>query len=436
MPDTPHHACFAERRRRLLAVIGDGIAILPTAPEVVRNRDTHHPYRFDSYFWYLTGFPEPEAVLVLIGGKRPKSILFCREKNEEREIWDGYRYGPKAAARAFGFDAAYPIGKLDQKLLELLADRPSLWCVLGHDSAWDQRIHAALNAVRGMARAGKRAPRAMHDLRAEVDAMRLLKDTHEQAILRRAADIASAGHARAMRACRPGMAEYELEAELSYEFRRRGADAHAYTPIVAGGHHACVLHYVDNNRLLPANGLVLIDAGCEVEGYAADITRTFPVNGRFSAAQKDVYEIVLAAQTAAIAATRPGASFMAPHEAALRVLTQGLVDLKLLNGDIDNLIEHEAYKPFYMHRTGHWLGLDVHDAGDYKIGDAWTTLAPGMVLTVEPGLYLRPSATMPPTLAGIGIRIEDDVLVTRDGCDVYTSAPKTVADIEDTMRHD
>lgn len=435
MPDTPQHACFAARRQRLFAAIGDGVAILPTAPEVIRNRDSHHLFRFDSYFWYLSGFPEPEAVLVLIGGKTPQAILFCREKNEEREVWDGFRYGPEAAVAAFGFDAAYPISQLDEKLPELLANRPALWHSLGHDSAWDVRIAAAMNTVRNQARTGKRAPRAMHDLRSELDAMRLLKDSHEQALLRRAADIASAGHARAMHACRPGMAEYELEAELTYEFRRRGADAHAYTPIVAGGHNACVLHYVDNKRLLPENGLVLIDAGCEVAGYAADITRTFPVNGRFSAAQKDVYEIVLAAQTAAIAAIRPGASFMAPHDAALRVLTQGLIDLKLLAGDLDGLIEKEAYKPFYMHRTSHWLGLDVHDAGDYKTGDAWTPLAVGMVLTVEPGLYLRPGADIPPALAGIGIRIEDDALVSESGCDVYTSAPKTIAEIEEVMRH-
>ena len=435
MTDTPQHACFAARRQRLFAAIGDGVAILPTAPEVIRNRDSHHLFRFDSYFWYLSGFPEPEAVLVLVGGKTPQTVLFCREKNEEREVWDGFRYGPEAAAAAFGFDAAYPIGQLDEKLPELLANRPALWHSLGHDSAWDVRIAAALNTVRNQARTGKRAPRAMHDLRSELDAMRLIKDGHEQALLRRAADIASAGHARAMHACRPGMAEYELGAELSYEFRRRGADAHAYTPIVAGGNNACVLHYVDNKRLLPENGLVLIDAGCEVAGYAADITRTFPVNGRFSAAQKDVYEIVLAAQTAAIAAIRPGASFVAPHDDALRVLTQGLIDLKLLAGDLDGLIEKEAYKPFYMHRTSHWLGLDVHDAGDYKTGDAWTPLAVGMVLTVEPGLYLRPGADVPPTLAGIGIRIEDDALVSESGCDVYTSAPKTVAEIEEVMRH-
>lgn len=433
------HTHFLARRQRLLKAIGDGVAIVPTAPEVIRNRDAHHPYRFDSYFWYLTGFPEPEAVVVLVGGSgrtKAKSILFCREKHEEREIWDGYRYGPKAAKAAFGFDAAYPIEQLDKKLPELLVDRDTLWHAVGHDEVWDARIAKALNAVRAQTRAGKRAPRAIHDLRAELDAMRLVKDAAERSIMQRAADIASAGHARAMRACRPGMAEYELEAELTYEFRKRGADGHAYTPIVAGGANACVLHYVDNNKLLNDRTLVLIDAGCEVEGYAADITRTFPVNGRFTSAQKDVYEIVLAAQDAAFAATAPGRHFMEAHDAAVRVLTQGLVDLELLAGDLDNLIEKGDYRRFYMHRTGHWLGLDVHDAGEYKVGDQWTSLQPGMTVTVEPGLYIRPADDIPPALAGIGIRIEDDVRVTETGCDIYTTAPKTIAEIEEVMRHD
>lgn len=430
------HAHFIARRKRLLETIGEGVAIVPTAPEVIRNRDAHHLYRFDSYFWYLTGFPEPEAVVVLIGGKKPKSILFCREKHEEREIWDGYRYGPKAAKTAFGFDAAFPIEQLDKKLAEFLVDRDALWHAIGHDIAWDTRIAKALNTVRAQSREGKRAPRAIHDLRSELDIMRLVKDNAEFAIQQRAADIASAGHARAMHASRAGMAEYELEAELTYEFRKRGADAHAYTPIVAGGANACVLHYISNDKLLSDNTLVLIDAGCEVEGYAADITRTFPVNGRFNAAQKDVYQIVLAAQDAAFAVTAPGRHFMEGHDAAVRVLTQGLIDLKLLTGDLDNLIEKGDYKRFYMHRTGHWLGLDVHDAGEYKTGDNWATLQPGMTLTVEPGLYIRPGDGIPLALAGIGIRIEDDVRVTETGCHVYTTAPKTVAEIEEVMHHD
>ena len=430
------HEPYSSRRQILLDTIGDGVAIVPTAPERIRNRDSHHPYRFDSYFWYLTGFPEPEAVAVLVGGKEPRSILFCREKNEEREVWDGFRHGPAAARDAFGFDEAFPIAELEQRLPDLLANRDTVWHALGHDSAWDAKIVAALNTVRAQTRAGKRAPAQLRDLREPLDRMRLIKDAHELQIMRRAANITAAGHVRAMRASRPGLAEYELEAELSYEFRKRGADGHSYSPIVAGGANACVLHYVENDKLLADNTLVLIDAGCELAGYAADITRTFPVNGRFADPQRDAYEIVLAAQAAAIAAIRPGAPFSAYHDAALRVLVQGMVDLGLLAGDVDSLVESEAYKPFYMHRTGHWLGLDVHDAGEYKSGDEWIALAPGMTLTVEPGLYIRPAAGVPAHLHGIGIRIEDDVLVTPAGCEVYTSAPKTVAEIEDVMRHD
>jgi Xaa-Pro aminopeptidase len=320
----------------------------------------------------------------------------------------------------------------------LIANRSILWHSLGHDAEWDGRITRALNTVRAESRSGTRAPGEMRDLRGLLDQMRLTKDAHEIDHMRRAAEIASAGHARAMRACRPGMAEYELEAELSYEFRRRGADGHAYTPIVAGGINACILHYVENNRLLAGHSLVLIDAGCELAGYASDITRTFPVGGRFSPEQREVYEIVLAAQAAAIAAVRPGASFMAYHQAALRVLTQGLIDLKVISGSVDGAIESEAYKPWYMHRTGHWLGLDVHDVGDYRAGtadDDWVRLEPGMVLTVEPGLYFRPAAPVPMHLHGIGVRIEDDVLVTAEGCTVYSNAPRTVVEIEEVMRH-
>lgn len=435
-----HLAPYAARRTRLLADMGAGLAIIPTAPERPRNRDNYHPYRADSYFWYLTAFPEPEAVLVLAGprhpGEAPQSILFCRDKDEEQEIWQGFRYGPEGARTAFGFDAAYSINELDARLPELMADRPTLWHSLGHDSVWDERIATALNGVRAQARAGKRAPEEIRDLRSRLDAMRRVKDHHEIAVMGKAAAIGSAGHLRAMRACRPGMMEYQLEAELSYEFRRLGADGHSFNPIVAGGRNACTLHYDSNHQALKDGDLVLIDAGCEVEGYASDITRTFPVNGRFTSMQKDVYEIVLASQAAAIAASRPGVPFMTPHEATVRVLTQGMVDLGLLQGSVDGLLENGDYKRFYMHRTGHWVGLDVHDAGPYKDGDSWTLLQPGMTVTVEPGLYLRPGPGVPEALAGIGIRIEDDILITADGCAVYTTAPKTVADIEAVMRHD
>ncbi|HRD94294.1 aminopeptidase P N-terminal domain-containing protein [Accumulibacter sp.] len=433
------HAPYSSRRQRLLDSLGDGVAVLATAPERVRNSDSHYPYRFDSYFWYLSGFPEPEAAIVLVGGREPKSLLFCRDKDEERETWDGFRYGPEAAAKAFGFSEAHPIASLEQKLPELIANRGPLWHSLGHDADWDQRITRALNAIRNQSRSGSRAPGEIRDLRGLLDQMRLIKDDHEIKSMRRAAEIASAGHSRAMRACRPGMAEYELEAEIGYEFRRRGADGHAYTPIVAGGANACILHYVANNKLLAGQSLVLIDAGCEVDGYASDITRTFPVGGRFSPVQREVYEVVLAAQQAALAAVRPGALFTDYHQAALRVLVQGLIDLKVLAGSVDGAIESEAYKPWYMHRTGHWLGLDVHDAGEYKTGiadDAWVKLLPGMTLTVEPGLYFRPGSRIPQHLHGLGVRIEDDVLVTADGCAVYTNAPKTIAEIEEVMRHD
>jgi Xaa-Pro aminopeptidase len=425
---------YTSRRKALLKGIGDGVAIIPTAAEKQRNSDAHYAYRFDSYFWYLTGFNEPEAVLVMVGGANPKSILFCREKDMEREIWDGFRYGPEAAKKAFGFDEAYPISELDKKLPELVANHATLWHSLGHDAVWDTRISAALNAVRAQTRAGKRAPAQINDLRQLLDAMRLLKDAHEINTMQRAADISSGAHACAMKASRAGLHEYALEAELSYEFRRNGADAHAYTPIVAGGANACVLHYVSNNQLLQDDTLVLIDAGCEVEGYASDITRTFPVNGRFSAAQRDVYEIVLAAQVAAIEMIKPGNTFIAPHEAALKTLVQGMLDLKLLQGSVQANIESETYKRFYMHRTSHWLGLDVHDAGEYKDGEAWVKFVPGMALTVEPGLYIRAADDVPKHLANIGIRIEDDVLVTQSGRHVYTSAPKSVADIEAVMR--
>ncbi|MBL8397308.1 MAG: M24 family metallopeptidase, partial [Candidatus Accumulibacter sp.] len=334
---------------------------------------------------------------------------------------------------------AYPLASLEQRLPELLANRRILWHALGYDSEWDRRLADALNAVRAQSRSGTRAPNEIRDLRSLLDGMRLIKDAQELALMRHAAAITSRGHDRAMRHCRPGMSEFQLEAEISYEFRRLGADGHAYPPIVAGGANACILHYIDNDRPLSDGDLVLIDAGCERAGYAADVTRTFPVGGRFSGVQREVYEIVLAAQTAAIAALRPGEPFIAYHQAALRVLTQGLIDLRVLAGSVDELVASQAYQPWYMHRTGHWLGLDVHDAGDYRTGDGendWTPLAQGMVLTVEPGLYFRPAAETPTHLHGIGVRIEDDVLLTEDGCDVYTTAPKSIAAIEETMRHD
>ena len=422
---------YARRRAALLAQMQTGIAIVPTAPERVRNRDSEYLYRFDSYFYYLCGFQEPEAVLVLIAGAEPQSLLFCREKNLERETWDGFRFGPDAAREAFGVDAAYPIGALDEKLPLLMANQAALYYAPGMEADWDVRIMHWLNQVRAQSRTGVSAPQRILDVRAALDEMRLVKDAHELALMRRAADISAKAHERAMRATGPGRMEYEIEAELLYEFRRHGAQFPAYWPIVAGGANACVLHYSDNNARLDDGALLLIDAGCELDGYASDITRTFPVNGKFGGAQKDVYELVLAAQAAAIAATRPGVAWDAPHEAAVRVLAQGMIDFGLCQGSLDQVLETGDYKRFYMHRTGHWLGLDVHDAGEYKLDGKWRPLVAGMTLTVEPGCYIRPAANVPEAYWNIGVRIEDDVLVTEAGCEVITAAtPKSIADIE------
>ena len=426
---------YARRRARLLAQMQDGVAIIPTAPEVARNADTHYSYRHDSNFYYLSGFAEPEAVLVLTAGDEPKSILFCREKNLEREIWDGHRFGPDAAREQFGFEAAYPIDQLDEKLAELIGNQPALFYPMGLDAEWDQRILKLRGDVVAKIRSGIRAPDQIRDVRVLLSEMRLFKDEHELDIMRRAAAISTAAHKRAMHFTRPDMFEYQIEAELLHEFCSRGARQPAYTSIVAGGANACVLHYVGNNARLRDGDLLLIDAGCELDGYASDITRTFPVGGKFSAEQKDVYDIVLAAQAAAIAAAKPNQNWNAPHDAARRVLAQGFIDLKLCHGSVDAVLESESYKKFYMHRTGHWLGMDVHDVGDYKIGDDWRPLQPGMVLTVEPGCYIRPADDVPMSLWNIGIRIEDDVAITLRGNEVLTdAAPKTVTDIEELMR--
>ena len=426
---------YASRRSRLISQMQRGIAVIPTAPEVLRNGDAHYPYRFDSHFHYLTGFDEPEAVLVLIADAVPQSILFCRAKDMEREIWDGFRHGPDGAKEKFGFDAAFPIAQLDDKLTGLMGNQPVLFHPLGAHAQWDDRILALRACVQVKMRSGITAPNEIHDIRMLLDEMRLIKDSDELAIMRRSAAISAAAHIRAMRATRPGKMEYEIEAELLHEFRKNGAQAPAYTSIVAGGANACVLHYISNNAQLQDGELLLIDAACEVDGYAADITRTFPVNGRFNGAQKDVYELVLTAQAAAIAAARPGSHWNEPHDAAVRVLAQGFVDLKLCNGSVDAVLESGSYKRFYMHRTGHWIGMDVHDVGAYKLDNNWRALQPGMSLTIEPGCYIRPADDVPQTFWNIGIRIEDDVVITAQGCEVLTEAvPKTVTAIEDLMR--
>jgi Xaa-Pro aminopeptidase len=426
---------YRTRRAAVLERIGTGIAIVPTAPERMRNRDSDYLYRFDSYFYYLTGFPEPDAVLVLVAGAAPKTVLFCREKHPERELWEGFRYGPEAAREAFGFDEAYPIAELDAKLPQLIANQPALHYAPGMDPAWDARVMRWLNDVRALARTGVAAPAEIRDLRTTLDAMRLVKDDHELAVMRRAAVISAGAHVRAMRATRAGMIEYEIEAELLYEFRRHGSQFPAYWPIVAGGPNACILHYRENDRPLEDGTLLLIDAGCELDGYAADITRTFPVGGRYSGPQAAIYELVLAAQLAAIAEVKPGNPWNAPHDAAVKVLAQGFIDLGLCQGPLDAVLEKEDYKRFYMHRTGHWLGLDVHDAGDYKEAGEWKPLRPGMTLTVEPGCYVRPADNVPERFWNIGVRIEDDALVTAAGCEILTAAaPKRVDEVEALMR--
>ena len=437
----------AARRARLASQIrarGGGVVVVFTAPEVPRNRDSEYPYRWDSYFHYLTGFTEPEAVLVMrVEARGEESILFCREKNVEREIWDGWRHGPDYARERFGFDQAHPYPSLDAQMPALLADQPAVYCALAQDGGLDGRLRSWMAGVRAQARAGVSAPGTAVDLHALLDEMRLFKDEHEIADMHRAGRISADAHVRAMRATRPGMHEYEIEAELLYEFRRQGAQFPAYGSIVAGGRNACVLHYRGNDARLRDGDLLLIDAGCELDGYAADITRTFPVNGRFSGPQRALYDVVLAAQAAAIERTRPGCSFNDPHEAAVRVLVQGMIDHGLLAGSVDGALESGAFRRFYMHRTSHWLGMDVHDCGEYRepgapgVGDArpWRVLRPGMVLTIEPGIYVQAAPDLPPAFHDIGIRIEDDALVTDGGCRLLTDdVPKAADDIEALMR--
>ncbi len=439
---------YKKRRADLIAQMhakGGGIAIIPTAPEVLRNNDADYPYRHDSYFYYLSGFTEPQAVIVLIAGKVDQSILFCRDKNIEREIWDGYRFGPQAAREAFGFDAAFPIDAIDAEMSKLMANQPAIFYALGRDAKFDTQVQGWLNAVRAQVRAGTTAPSAAYDVQLLLNEMRLIKDATEADIMRRAAQISADAHRRAMRMSKPGLREYQIEAELLHEFRRNGSQFPAYTSIVATGANACVLHYRAGDAALQNGDLVLIDAGCELDGYASDITRTYPANGRFSGAQKTLYEIVLAAQHAAIAEIRPGKRFTDGHDAAVRILAQGMLDTGLLDrnkvGSLDDVIEKGAYRQFYMHRTGHWLGMDVHDVGAYRdpapAGEdkPWRTLQQGMALTVEPGIYVRPAEGVPEEFWHIGIRIEDDALVTASGCEILShDAPKDIADIEALMR--
>jgi len=428
---------FAKRRRNVMQQMSGGVAILPTAPERTRNRDVLYAYRPDSDFYYLTHFPEPEAVAVLVPGRaHGEFLLFCRERNPEKEIWDGRRAGLEGARERYGADDAFPIDDIDDILPGLLENRDKVFCSMGRNPEFDSRLMGWVNEVRGKARNGVHAPGEFVDLNHILHELRLFKGVEEIRNMRRAAKVSAAAHRRAMQACKPGMNEYEIEAELLYEFRKGGCEYPAYPPIVGGGANSCILHYRENNAELKKGDLLLIDAGGEFDGYAADITRSFPVSGKYTAEQREVYEIVLAAQKAAIAAVQPGKHWNEPHDAAVRVLTDGLVQLKLLKkGSVDAHIEDGSYKRFYMHRTGHWLGMDVHDVGDYKVNDQWRLLEPGMVLTVEPGLYIGEADDVPKGFHDIGIRIEDDVLVTRDGSDVLSKdAPKEISEIESLMR--
>jgi Xaa-Pro aminopeptidase len=428
---------FQKRRATLMSHMGGGVAILPTAPVRVRNRDVYYPYRADSDFYYLTHFPEPEAVMVLVPGREHgEYILFCRERNPEKEIWEGRRAGLEGAREIYGADDAFPIDDIDEILPGLLENRDKVFYSMGRDPDFDAHLMNWVNEVRAKSRNGVHAPGEFVTLDHILHEMRLFKGPEEIRLMKRAAKISAQAHRRAMQACRPGMMEYEIEAELLHEFRKSGSPFPAYPPIVGGGANGCILHYTENNAELKPGDLLLIDAGAEIDGYAADVTRTFPVSGRYSGEQRAIYELVLAAQQAAIEQVRPGKHWNDPHENAVRVLTQGLKDLGLLNGAVDGHIENGDYKRFYMHRTGHWLGMDVHDVGDYKLDDTWRLLEPGMVLTVEPGLYIATASDIPVGFRNIGVRIEDDVLVTRDGNEVLSrDAPKAVDEIEALMKH-
>jgi Xaa-Pro aminopeptidase len=412
----------ARRRKQLMRMAGDeAILVLPAAKEVVRSRDTHYPYRQDSDFWYLTGFAEPDAVLVLVPGRRHgETLLFCRERDPEREAWDGPRFGPEGAVEAFGFDDAYPIGDLDDILPGLLEGRTRVYYHFGRDQEFDLKLIGWVNRVRAQMRHGAQPPHEFLELGHLLDEMRLFKDRDELRLMQRAADISMRAHEAAMRAVRGGMREYELQAEIERVFRRHDAEA-AYGSIIGAGGNACVLHYRANNAPLHDGELVLVDAGAEYRGYAADITRTFPVSGRFNKEQRALHELVDAAQAAALKQAKPGVPYEAGHKAAVTTLTEGLLRLGLLKGRLEKNVADGHYRRFYRHKTGHWLGLDVHDVGEYRIDGESRLLEPGMVFTVEPGLYIAADdATVDAKWRGIGIRIEDDVLVTKDGHEVLT----------------
>ncbi len=428
---------YARRRTHLLASLPAGSAALVAAATLkTRNRDAEFAFRQDSDFYYLTGFNEPDAILLLLPGRAEgEAVMFCPPRDPQMEIWTGYRAGPEGCVRNFGMDQAFELEHLDAQLPELLDGRLRLYYALGQNETLDTRVRGWVNAVRAKARQGAQPPQELVQLDTLLHEQRLFKSEAELEIMRRAGDISAAAHVQAMQICAPGMSEYQLEAEITAHCMREGARFQAYSPIVGGGANGCILHYIDNMDLLRDGDLVLIDAGCELDNYASDITRTFPVNGRFSPQQAELYQLVLDTQLACIDAIRPGVLWNDIHELSVRVLTEGLVRLGLLQGKTDTLIEEGAYRRFYMHRVGHWLGMDVHDVGDYKQNGDWRPLEPGMVMTVEPGLYIAPDdESVAPQWRGIGIRIEDDVVITERGCEVLTDGvPKQIADIEALM---
>jgi Xaa-Pro aminopeptidase len=429
---------FKKRRKQLMQRVGKGnIALIGSAAERVRNRDVHYPYRQDSDFYYLTGFNEPEALAVFIPGREQgEYILFCREYDETKALWEGAHAGLEGAVKHYEADDSFPIDDLDDILPGLLENKGKVFYPMGRDPELDHSLLEWINHLRGQSRRGVTAPGELVSLEHILHEMRLFKSPAELKLMRRAAEISAKAHVKAMQACKPGLYEYQIEAELLYQFYQGGLRHVAYPSIVAGGSNACVLHYTENQDSLKAGDLLLIDAGAECDHYAADITRTFPVSGRFTEPQKQLYQLVLDAQAAALEQIRPGLPWNAAHEAAVETLTRGLVELGILKGKVKKLIKDEKYKPFFMHRIGHWLGMDVHDVGDYKVDQEWRLLEAGMVLTVEPGLYIPPDYDkVEPKWRGIGIRIEDDILVTAGGYECLTSAvPKTIDEIEALMQ--
>ena len=432
MPNIDIHQ---RRRQDLMHFLKDGVAVLTTAPHQSRNGDVLFQFRPDSDFYYLTHFPEPEAIAVIAPG-RPEGeyLIFCREKDPFKEQWDGYRIGLVDACEQYGADQAFPIDEFETMLPDLLHNKDKVYTMMGRYPDFDLDLLNCISEVRSKKRAGMNAPDEFADLRHIIHEMRAFKSKEEIKLMRKAANISALGHERAMRCTKPGMYEYQIQAELECEFRLGGSEWPAYPSIVAGGRNGCVLHYVENNSVLNDGEMLLIDAGAELDCYASDITRTFPINGRFSGEQKALYDVVLRSQKASMEKIHPNATLIEYHDAAVAVLTEGLVDLGILKGEVNELIETNAYHPFYMHRTGHWLGMDVHDVGDYKIDDEWRILEPGMVLTVEPGLYISPSNDVDPKWHNMAIRIEDDVLVTKTGHEnLSRNAPKEVDDIEHLM---